>query len=381
MRGFRFLMPTEVHFGGGAVGRVGQETIRFGRSALVVTGIRSSKVSGALDKVLASLGEAGVTVEVFDHVEENPSAETVEWGGRVARERGCQVIVALGGGSPMDAAKGMAILASRGGALAEYYGSGKVTAPVLPVVALPTTAGTGSEVTPYAVFVTSGERMKKSVASLHIFPQVALLDPQLTVSMPSAITANTGIDALTHALEGYTSSKAQPISDVLALEAIALLNGYLPRAVAQADDLEARAQVLHASMLAGMVIAQTGTTLLHGMGYAPTTRYDIPHGLSNGVLLPQVLAFNGAIAGERCARLAVAMGGRDDPARGMESAVEAIERLRDEVKMPTRLRELGIKEEDLEGFARETMKHTRNLANNIRQASLEDVLQIYRDSF
>ena len=381
MRSFHFLLPTEISFGAGSVNRVGQETFRLGKRALVVTGRNSSRRSGALDMVVDSLREAGVVLEVFDQVEENPSVETVELGGSIARKMGCDVIVGLGGGSPMDTAKGVAVLASLGGSLGDYFGSGRITSPVLPVVALPTTAGTGSEVTPYAVFVESQKGMKKSVASPHIFPRVALLDPQLTVSMPPDVTANTGIDALSHAVEGFISTKAQPASDILALEAIKIINGHLPQAVAHGDDLEARAKVLYASMLAGMVIAQTGTTLLHGIGYAPTTKYGIPHGLSNGVLMPQVMAFNGSADPERFARLAVALGQPEDATRGTKLAIDAMERLRDEVKMPARLRDLGIQEEDLEEFAHQTMEHTRNLANNIRQVSWEEALQIFRDSY
>ncbi len=381
MWGFRFRMTTEVHFGEGVVEQVGAETFRLGRRALLVSGARSSKRSGAFDTVMDSLRAAGVTTEIFDQVEENPSTETVERGAEIARQKGCQVVVALGGGSPMDAAKGMAILASLGGQVKDYLGSEKVSGPVLPLVAVPTTAGTGSEVTPYAVFVDSVAGLKRSVASRHIFPRVSLLDPQLTVSMPPNVTANTGIDALSHALEGFTSTQAQPISDTLALEAIAVLTGYLPQAVAHGDDLQARARVLYASMMAGMVIAQTGTTLLHGMGYAPTTAYGIPHGLANGVLMPQVVAFNGQGDTERYARLAAALGHRGDPSSGTERAVEALGRLRDEVGMPTRLRDLGVKQDDLVGFARETLMHTRNLANNVRQPSFDDIVQIYRESY
>ncbi|KPL19224.1 MAG: hypothetical protein AMJ92_04250 [candidate division Zixibacteria bacterium SM23_81] len=381
MRSFHFLLPTEVSFGEGSITRVGQETSRLGRRALVVTGRKSSKRSGALDTVVGSLKKAGVTLEVFDQVEENPSVETVELGSSVARKMGCDVIVGLGGGSPMDAAKGMAVLARLGGSLGDYFGSARITSPVLPVVAVPTTAGTGSEVTPYAVFVDSHKGMKKSVASPYIFPRVALLDPRLTISMPPDVTANTGIDALSHAVEGFISTKAQPASDILALEAVGIIHGHLPQAVAHGDDIEARTKVLYASMLAGMVIAQTGTTLLHGVGYAPTTKYGIPHGLSNGVLMPKVMAFNGSADQERFARLAVALGQRGDATRGTKLAIDAIERLRDEVKMPTRLRDLGIQEKDLEEFARQTMEHTRNLANNIRQVSWEEALQIYRDSY
>ena len=381
MDDYRFFMPTEVHFAPGAIGRVGRETARFGRRALLVTGQHSSKASGALDAAAGSLKEAGLEVIVFDRVEENPSDRTVTDGTLMAREGQCDVIVALGGGSPMDAAKGMAILCALGGQLPEYYGGGKVDRPVLPVVAVPTTAGTGSEVTPYAVFVDSGKNLKCSVASPHIFPMVALLDPELTVSMSPEITANTGIDALTHALEGFTSVKAQPISDRLALEAISQINRYLPAAVSRGDDLEPRARLLHASMLAGMVIAQTGTTLIHGMGYAPTTHYGIAHGLANGVLMDRVVAFNGQQDPERYAALAAALGREGDPASAPGEAVEGLGVLREQVGMPGRLQDLGVTEEDLEPFARQTMVHGRNLENNARQATLDDILEIYRRSY
>jgi alcohol dehydrogenase len=210
---------------------------------------------------------------------------------------------------------------------------------------------------------------------------VALLDPLLTVSMPPQVTANTGIDALTHALEGFTSVNAQPVSDLLALESITLIDRHLPKAVFDGSDLLARTQVLFASMLAGMVIAQTGTTLIHGMGYALTTWYGIPHGLANGVLMPQVAAFNGQQVPQRYARLAAALGLRADPDRGAEAVVHALRSLRDRVLMLSRLRDLGVDKEHLEQMARQTMQHTRNLVNNVRPVSFEDVLRIYQESY
>ncbi len=381
MNDYRFFMPTEVFFGPGTLDQVGQEAARFGRRAFLVTGRQSSKKSGALDTAVGSLQAAGLEVIVFDRVEENPSDRTVAEGARMAREGQCDVIVALGGGSPMDAAKGMAILCALGGKLSGYYGGGKVGGSVLPVIAVPTTAGTGSEVTPYAVFVDSEKNLKRSVASPHIFPRSALLDPQLTVSMSPEITANTGIDALTHALEGFTSVKAQPISDRLALEAISQIHQYLPGAVSHGDELEPRARLLHASMLAGMVIAQTGTTLIHGMGYAPTTHYGIAHGLANGVLMDQVAAFNGEQEPERYAALAVALGRKADPASAPQEAAEGLRQLRERVGMPGRLRDLGVREDDLETFARQTMDHSRNLENNARQVTLDNVLEIYKRSY
>jgi alcohol dehydrogenase class IV len=381
MDAYRFSMPTEVQFGPGTLGRVGREAVRFGRRAFLVTGRHSSRESGALDAAVDSLREAGLEATVFDRVEENPSDRTVAEGARMAREGGCDVIVALGGGSPMDAAKGIAILLVLGGDLSQYYGGGQVGQPVRPVVAVPTTAGTGSEVTPYAVFVESERNLKRSVASPHIFPRVALLDPELTVSMPPEITANTGIDALTHALEGFTSVKAQPLSDQLALEAISLINKHLPEAVAHGDRLRPRAHLLHASMLAGVVIAQTGTTLIHGMGYAPTTHRGIAHGLANGVLMDQVVIFNGEQDAGRYTALAGALGRKSDPASAPREAAEALRELRERVGMPGRLRDLGVHEDDLETFARQTMLHSRNLENNARQPTYEEILQIYRKTY
>jgi 1,3-propanediol dehydrogenase/alcohol dehydrogenase len=381
MDDYRYSMPTEVHFAPGAIGRLGRQAASFGRKALLVTGRRSARESGALDAALGSLKEAGLETVVFDRVEENPSDRTVAEGAQMAREGACDVIVALGGGSPMDAAKGMAILMVLDGELAQYYGGSKVGRPVTPVVAVPTTAGTGSEVTPYAVFVDSASNRKCSTASPHIFPRVALLDPGLTMSMPPEITANTGIDALTHALEGFTSVKAQPISDRLALESIALIDRYLPAAVSRGDEPEPRAQLLHASMLAGMVIAQTGTTLIHGMGYAPTTQYGIPHGLANGVLMDRVVAFNGEQDPERYVQLAAALGREADPDGAPGAAAEALRDLRERVGMPGRLRDLGVREEDLEVFARQTMGHSRNLENNARGTTLENILDIYKFSY
>jgi 1,3-propanediol dehydrogenase/alcohol dehydrogenase len=381
MDAYCFFMPTEIHFGPGIISRAGQQAIRFGHRALLVTGQNSSRESGALDATVRSLREAGLEVIVFDRVEENPTDGTVDTGFRLARERHCDVVVGLGGGSPMDAAKGIAVLAAMEGSLSQYYGGGRVDRPVLPVIAVPTTAGTGSEVTPYAVFVESERNMKRSVASPHIFPQVALLDPALTLSMPPEITANTGIDALTHALEGFTSVKAQPISDQLALRAILLINEYLPAAVAHGRDLESRKHLLHASMLAGMVIAQTGTTLIHGMGYAPTTHYGIPHGLANGVLMDQVVIFNGEQDPVRYVALASALGQEVEADMAPRATAQALRKLRERVGMPGRLRELGVAEADLNSFARQTMLHSRNLDNNARGVKLENVLQLYKDSY
>jgi alcohol dehydrogenase len=381
MDGYRFFLSTEILFGRGIADQVGQQASRFGKNALLVTGRRSSRESGVLDRVAGSLRQAGLKVEIFDRVEQNPTDRTVFQGAGLAGERRCDVVVALGGGSPMDAAKGIAILTHLGGELPQYYGGGKVAGAVLPVVALPTTAGTGSEVTPYAVFVDTYSGLKKSVASPAIFPRVALLDPELTETMPAEVTANTGIDALTHALEGFTSVNAQPISDLLALEAISLIHRYLPGAVSNDGDPENRGCLLHASMLAGMVIAQTGTTLIHGMGYAPTTRYGIPHGLANGVLMDRVVLFNGQDNPGRYAALAAALGKDRHTPQAPESAAKALAELRERVHMPHRLRDLGVREEDLETFARQTMKHSRNLANNARQAKLENILEIYHQSY
>lgn len=315
-------MPTEIVFGAGVSNTVDTHCRRLGSKALVVTGRTSAKTSGALERVLGRLADA----VVFDAVEENPTSAACEEAAAFCRKHGCDHIVAIGGGSPMDAAKAIAVLARNDGICADYYGGDKYPNAPLPVVAIPTTAGTGSEVTPYAVLVDSVENTKRTIAGQALFPVVALLDPELTVTMPRAVTVNTGLDALSQAMEGMVSLRATPMTDTLAMEAVHLIARWLPRAADHPKDLEARAYMLYASMLSGCVIAQTGTTLVHGMGYYFTVEFGVPHGLANALLLAPVFQYNAAHAPVTIAALARALGETLEDAADTNSIRRAIGR-------------------------------------------------------
>lgn len=281
-----FHMPTEVSFGEGVSRQAGQRAHGLGAHALLVTGGSSAKTSGALDRILPSLDEAGVTYEIFDRVEPNPTCDTLEEGGKSARACGAELVIGIGGGSPLDAAKGVAVLATNGGPARRYFGEPPPSEP-LPLIAVPTTAGTGSEVTPYAVIVDGAD--KKTIRTPGIFPRFALVDPELTYSMPPHVTADTGMDALSHALEGILCARRNPAASHIGMEAVRLTLRHLRQACDCPEDTEARSGMCAAALLAGIVIAQTGTELIHAMGYRLTIDFGASHGRANAMLIPPVL--------------------------------------------------------------------------------------------
>jgi len=386
LQSFQFYLPTRVYFGKGTIEKVGEEAKKLGKRALVVTGGKSARRMGALQRVEDSLKKMGVKTILFEGVEANPSLETIKRGTNLTKEEKCQIIVGLGGGSPMDAAKGIAVSSTNPGPFTQYLGRNKLKESPLPVIAIPTTAGTGSEVTPYAVFTTTtdGKHRKKIMADPFIFPEVALADPELTLSLPSSVTADTGIDALSHAMEGLISKNCQPLSDHLALEAIKLLSSYLPEVVRNPQDIEIRGRLLYASLLAGMVIAQTGTILVHLMSYRLTPDLNLPHGRACAILLPWVCEFNLKGSSAKLISLAKSLG-EDVENLSQEEAVESVvNRIRDLVLhlgLPQDLKSRKIEESLIEDFASEVMQDKRKLANNPRKVTLEDVIEIYRKAF
>ncbi|HCZ07289.1 MAG: hypothetical protein PWP37_71 [Thermotogota bacterium] len=286
---WKFWVPTCVHVGEKIVNKKSGIFQEFGRSVFIVTGRRSSKMNGSLDDLTDALGELGLEFSIFDDVEENPSFTTVEKAANECRDFGADLVIGLGGGSPMDAAKAVAILAANPGLSAqELYDSSNYTS-ALPVIAIPTTAGTGSEVTQYSV-LTSHEGVKAGFASDLAFPRHAMLDPRYTLKMPKDITISTAVDALSHALEGLLAETSNPLSDVLAQDAADKIKRALPKVLEMPDDLRWRQELLLASTEAGMVIAQTGTTLIHAMGYPLTTIKGLKHGIANAVLIVPVLS-------------------------------------------------------------------------------------------
>ena len=365
-----FEQPGRVIFGRGRLGELGEVAARLGSRAMLVTGRRFARSSGYLEKLVNSLESAGLEVVVFAEVEPNPSLETVDRGARLAASRGVDVVVGFGGGSPLDAAKGIATVTGLGGRTADYLYPRTVEEGALPVVAAPTTTGTGSEVTRYAVLTDTDARRKVVMVGSALIPRAAVLDPEVTDYMPGRLVAGTGFDALSHAIEAFLSRRATQISDLFAREAASLILESLADAVR--GSREAREVMLYASMLAGVAINHAGTTMVHGLGYYLTTHHDVHHGMANALLLPHVLEYYAGAAQDRVEELAQALGLGDW--RGL---VRRIVELEDEVGIPDSLAVVGVNEAELDEMTRVAMTYRRNLENGLATPSPEDVRRVY----
>jgi alcohol dehydrogenase class IV len=307
----------------------------------------------------------------------------VDDGLRALREASADVVVAVGGGSPIDTGKAIAAMARNPGRIIEYMGAGKIAKPCVPLIAIPTTAGTGSEVTPFTIITDSTTDIKMLIASPHLIPSVALVDPLMTLKLPRGITAATGLDALTHAIEAYISVKAQTLTDIFALQAIRLISGNLRRAYSQPDDLEARSSVLMGALQAGLAFANSSVALVHGMARPIGAYFHVSHGISNAVLLPTVIEFSFPGNPQRYADIAEAMG---ENTKGLTvgaaaaKTVEAVIRLNADLQIPT-LRGLKIDEEKfnvvVEKMAADAIA-SGSPANNPRRASPEEIVALYR---
>lgn len=378
-----FYSPTRIIFGEGSLKRVGEEARKFGEKVLIVTGKSSSKKAGSLDEVVNSLTSHNLRVEVFNKVEPDPSVETVEEGAKFAKKCAVDVVIGLGGGSSMDAAKGIALLMTNKGSITDYFGTDKVKEPAVPIIAIPTTAGTGSEVTKYAVVTDQKKMLKQIIGSFHISPVLAILDPMLTLSMPASLTANTGVDALSHAIESYVCTKANPVSDILALESIRLIAEALPGAVSQPENIEVRKKMLFASSIAGIALTSSGAGIIHGMGYSITLYYGAPHGLANALLMPEAMEFNLVANPSKYKNIAAAMGKKVEGLSEKDAArlsVVAVRELSEKIGIPRGLKEIGVKEESLAGFAETVGKNERVLSLNPRRPSIKEIEEIYRKS-
>ena len=371
-----FDLPTEVFFGEGCSSEAGQCTSRHGRKALLVTGRSSARSSGALARVLPSLEAAGVEVSIFDAVEPNPTTKTVSDGAAHAKNYKADVIVGIGGGSPLDAAKGIAILATNDGPPQKYFGEEPSNEP-LPVIAVPTTSGTGSEVTPYAIITDiSGDiEAKRTMRSLSIFPKAALVDPELTYSMPPTVTADTGMDALSHAVEGCLCTKRSIATNFIAMESIRLILRHLRQAYDMPRDADARSGMCHAALLAGTVISQTGTELIHSMGYRLTLRYGVPHGRANAMVMPAVVRLYSPC--EPVGWMCKALGGKWVPDRRTERSIAGeISELARDVGIDMSLR-VDVSDDELDALADGVVSEERKMANCFRRPTRDEVRTIF----
>jgi alcohol dehydrogenase len=336
--------------------------------------------SGLVSSLRTSLEEAGMKVFLFDRVEPEPSASLVDESAQLTKENGIDIVVGVGGGSSLDIAKGASLLASNPGNVLDYCGMDLIPKRGLPKILVPTTAGTGSEVTRVFVLTDKRDNMKKVVFSNYAIPELALVDPMLTISMPSKVTADSGMDALVHAIETYVSMNATPFSDLLASKAIELIAKYLPMAFAKGENIEARYHMSLASLFAGMAFASGGLGAVHALAYPLGTEYHLPHGRTNAIMLPHVMEFNSIGNRSRYALIAEMMGKKGvtiDLRAGVAKAVEAVIQLLDDVQIPYHLKDYGIPKEAIPKLVEGGMKQARLFVPNPRDLREEDVEAIY----
>lgn len=369
----------------GAAARIAELVTPVLGSRIVLVTDAGLRRAGLLEPALASLRQAGASIEIFDEVVADPPEANVLSLVRVIRDHAATGILAIGGGSPMDVAKVAALIAGGGEQLSEVYGVNKARGPRLPLALVPTTAGTGSEVTPVAI-ITTGEAMKAGVVSPLLLPDIAVLDAELTVGLPSAVTAATGIDAMVHAIESYasTSSNNNPISQGLARQALRLLGSNIREATFNGANREARAAMLLGSLFAGQAFANSPVAAVHALAYPIGGHFHVPHGLSNALVLGPVLRFNLPKAAHLYAQIAAdafpELSAVEAGSRG-EAFVEKLIELNHELKVPQRLHELQIPRDALPEMARDAMKQTRLLVNNPREVTYEDALSIYEQAY
>lgn len=382
VQGFVFQSTKSILVEPGCSSRIGELVKALGCKSVLLVTDAGVKAAGLLQAGLHGLEQHGVAVTLFTDVEADPPVHVIDAAVKLAIDAKVDGVVSIGGGSSMDVAKLVALLAMGREKLADIYGVGIAKGPRLPLVLAPTTAGTGSEVTPISI-VTTGEGEKKGVVSPVLLPDWAVLDAELTLGLPPAVTAATGIDAMVHAIEAYTSKRLKnPLSDALAREALRLLGGNIHEVCRNGTNREARHNMLLGSMLAGMAFANAPVAAVHALAYPVGARFHVPHGLSNSLVLPQVIRFNAGSAEIHYGELASiliphATGGASERTKAL---VKMLSNLPVELGLPTRLRDVGIAQKDMTALAEDAMKQTRLLINNPREVTHADALAIYEAS-
>ncbi len=386
MTGFTFATTKSILCEAGAVAKLGTLVAgQIGKRVQVVTDPGLVK-AGLLTPVTESLDKAGVTYVLFTDVVADPPASVILTACHEARAANVDGVIGLGGGSSMDVAKMVALLVGGGEALEDVYGVGMAKGKRLPLIQIPTTAGTGSEVTPISI-ITVGETEKKGVVAPQLLPDIALLDAELTLGLPAHVTAATGVDAMVHAIEAYTSASANnnPLSRMLARQALQLLGANIETAVTDGRNVQARSDMLLGSMLAGQAFANSPVAAVHALAYPIGGIYHVPHGLSNALVLPHVMAFNRSACAAEYALLATdvfpdLVATADERAR-VDAFIERMAALTKSLGLETRLREVGIGDNALSHMAAEAMKQTRLLVNNPRPVDEDAALSIYQQAW
>lgn len=379
-----FRTTKRILFGLGAVEKIGSEAqLLKAKKVLIITdpGIIQS---GLLEGIEKSLHAADLPFTLFDGVEPDPRIEVVAKSVENAKKEGVDLIIGFGGGSSLDIAKVTSILVTNPGKIDGFFGIDLVPHSGIPVILVPTTAGTGSEVTPIAILSDTKEKLKKGIVSPFLFPEVAIIDPKLTIGLPPSVTAFTGMDALTHAIEAYYSINATDLTDLLAFRAMELITKNLRMAYANGENLIARSNMMEGSLLAGIAFANAGVGAVHAFAYPLGGEFHLAHGLTNTLMLPYVMRYNILGCPEKFVQMAKAFGEKVELLSvldGVEMAVKFVERLSDDLRVPKRLRDVGIPEDAIPRLAEAAMKVTRLLANNPRKITLDDAITIYQSAY
>jgi alcohol dehydrogenase class IV len=396
---WNFYSAGQLTFGRGSISQLGDLANRHALKRVLIVTDQTLDEVGIVSQVRTPLTKAGIVVEVFDGGEAEPSLAVADASIRVAADFNPEAIVGLGGGSNMDLAKITATVVTHGGSPADYFGFDRVPGPVLPLICVPTTAGTGSEVSHAAVLTDTANEMKVSTLSNWLRPKLAVVDPELTYSCPRQVTADSGIDALTHAIEAYTATDFAemhvtegepcayegrfPVADMMAEKAIALVGRHLVTAVIEPDNTVARDGMALAATLAGIAFSNAGVALVHAMEYPLGGALHCSHGAGNGLLLPFVMRFNLPERVETFGRIARLLG---EPTEGLpaaeaaELAIGHVERLKGEIGIPQRISDIGGTADQLEAFAKKAFAIRRLFWVNPREATLEEVVGIYQDA-
>lgn len=380
---YGYFMPMVNLMGAGSAKKIGEQMAITGKKKAFIVTDKGLMQSGTPDAIKRYIEEAGFKAVIWDEVQPNPTDKSVHKGVEAYKDNGCDLIVSVGGGSPHDCAKGIRLVVDNGGKINDYEGVDKSKKSPTPLFAVNTTAGTASEMTRFCIITDTKRKVKMAIVDWRTTPTVSFNDPLLMVGMPKSLTAATGMDALTHAVEAYVSTIATPLTDSAALKAIELISVWLRPAVANGTDEEARGQMAYAEFLAGMAFNNASLGFVHAMAHQLGGLYDLPHGVCNAILLPYVSRFNILARTERFADIAEMLGedtsACDSASEAAAMAIRSIRKLSHDVGIPENLKLLGVKEKDLKLMAGNAMKDACSFTNP-RLASLEDIVELYRQA-
>ncbi|QVK20703.1 L-threonine dehydrogenase [Mycoplasmatota bacterium] len=382
MASYKFFMPPVNLMGTGCLEETGKDVKTLGfKKALIVTDKVLNEI-GLVKDLERVLNENGIKSIIFDGTQPNPTVGNVEEGLKLLQDNDCDFIISFGGGSPHDCAKGIALVATNGGSIKDYEGVDISSKPQLPLVAINTTAGTASEMTRFCIITDESRHIKMAIVDKNTTPILSVNDPLLMIKMPKSLTAATGMDALTHAVEAYVSTIATPITDACALKAIELISDHLRTAVENGSDENAREMMAYAEFLAGMAFNNASLGYVHAMAHQLGGFYDLPHGVCNAVLLPHVEEYNAQVSAARLKDVAKTMGvdiSNMSDEDGAKAAIDAIKSLSSDIGIPSGLSELGAKEEDLDTLATNALKDATG-ATNPKQATHQEIVNIYKNA-